>query len=43
MYDDFPNWTFLEFWKFLKLSNFENLIIFEIEVFQKFDYFSNGQ
>ena len=44
MYDDFANWKFLEFSKSGKLSNFENLIIFEIGFFpnRKFLQFASG-
>ena len=42
MYDNLRNWKFLVLLLFYKFLNFENLLIFEIEQFQKFNYFMNS-
>ena len=41
IYDNSPHWKFLEFWQFSKLSNFKNLLIFEIVKFGKLVYILN--
>ena len=39
--DNLPNWKMFGILISFQIINFENLLIFEIKLFQKFDYFMN--